>query len=319
MRTKLTLICLFFIIVSVQAQYSDGQNLGPNINVVDDAGWRGNLYVQNRIRMGAQLELGVGNENGTPNRALASYTSHTGDFLYLNTSSSNGISDFAQGTYLNSRVAIGNRPYWETPDFFTNDIILAVNGRTWINGKTFINDKLVLGKNTSDSHKLSFQSYQDGDDYKSEIDYRGSLVFKGLDGYASVSSWQTLALTQNGHVLVNMKEEDIQSQYADYKFQVNGKAIVEALKVVGDVPESDYVFEDDYKLRTLEEVETFVTKNKHLPEIPSAADFKENGYLVGEMDDVLLRKVEELTLYMIEANKQIEALKKEVVLLQSAK
>lgn len=76
-----------------------------------------------------------------------------------------------------------------------------------------------------------------------------------------------------------------------------------------ELPRSDYVFEEDYKLRTLEEVEQFVKTNKHLPEVPSAAEFKENGYSVGEMDDVLLRKVEELTLYMIELKKENEALK----------
>ena len=128
-----------------------------------------------------------------------------------------------------------------------------------------------------------------------------------------------MVLTQNGHVLINMKEEDIRPEYEHFKFQVNGKALVEGLKVTADVPQSDYVFEEDYKLRTLKEVENFVTENKHLPEVPSAAEFKENGYLIGEMDDVLLRKVEELTLYMIQANKQIEALKKEVVLLKAAK
>ncbi len=320
MRIKFTLICLFFIVVSAKAQYSDGQNLGPNINIVDDADWRGNLFVQRRIRMGApQFELGVNNENGTPNRALASYASHTGDFLYVNTSSSGGVSDFAKGTYLNSKVAIGNTPYWQEPNFFTNDIILAVNGRTWTNGKAFFNNKIVLGQNTSDSHKLSFVSYKDGDEYRSDIDYRGKLIFKGYDSYTSVSSWRTMVLTQNGHVLINMKEEDIRPEYDHFKFQVNGKALVEGLKVTADVPQSDYVFEEDYKLRTLKEVENFVTENKHLPEVPSAAEFKENGYLIGEMDDVLLRKVEELTLYMIQANKQIEALKKEVVLLKSTK
>ncbi len=93
---------------------------------------------------------------------------------------------------------------------------------------------------------------------------------------------------------------------------VNGKILAEEFEIVTDVPASDYVFESNYKLRPLHEVEAFVAKNKHLPEVPSAKEFKENGYKVGQMDDLLLRKVEELTLYTIELNKQVEALKAEL-------
>ena len=94
-----------------------------------------------------------------------------------------------------------------------------------------------------------------------------------------------------------------------YLLNVNGGIYCEEVRVVTDVPASDYVFEKDYKLKTLSEVEAFVTKNKHLPEVPSAAEFKRDGYKVGEMDDLLLRKVEELTLYVIELQKQVEVLK----------
>ncbi|QQS51569.1 MAG: hypothetical protein IPM71_02255 [Bacteroidota bacterium] len=88
---------------------------------------------------------------------------------------------------------------------------------------------------------------------------------------------------------------------------VNGDILAERIDVIGTVPASDFVFEEDYNLRSLTELEAFVKENKHLPEVPSAAEFKENGYSVGEMDDILLRKVEELTLYIIEQQKLFEA------------
>ena len=94
-----------------------------------------------------------------------------------------------------------------------------------------------------------------------------------------------------------------------YKLAVNSGIICEELKVMADVPSSDYVFEKEYELRSLNEVETFVNENKHLPDVPSAKEFKENGYKVGEMDDLLLRKIEELTLYIIDLQKQIEELR----------
>nr|NQU89972.1 hypothetical protein [Bacteroidota bacterium] len=94
--------------------------------------------------------------------------------------------------------------------------------------------------------------------------------------------------------------------YDDFKLAVNGKIIAEELKIIESVPESDFVFYDDYSLKSLSEVESYIKQHKHLPEVPSAAEFKENGYGVGEMDDLLLRKVEELTLYLIEQQKTVE-------------
>lgn len=100
---------------------------------------------------------------------------------------------------------------------------------------------------------------------------------------------------------------DIKTYYAmiGNTFEVAGNIRAEEIKVQ-NVPSSDYVFEPDYKLRPIQEVEDFITENKHLPNIPSADEFKENGVGLGEMDNMLLRKVEELTLYVIEQNRKLE-------------
>ncbi|MFP4418701.1 MAG: hypothetical protein ACLFSB_15680 [Chitinispirillaceae bacterium] len=82
-----------------------------------------------------------------------------------------------------------------------------------------------------------------------------------------------------------------------------------------DVP--DYVFEDNYNLLELHELETFIRKNKHLPEVQSAKEVQEKGLDVVEMNLDLLKKVEELTLYLLEQNKKIESLKQKVDELQS--
>ena len=74
----------------------------------------------------------------------------------------------------------------------------------------------------------------------------------------------------------------------------------------------DYVFQPAYALRSLAEVEQFVRANCHLPEVPSAATVQAEGLDVGAMEAVLLKKVEELTLYLIELRKQNEALQARV-------
>jgi hypothetical protein len=72
---------------------------------------------------------------------------------------------------------------------------------------------------------------------------------------------------------------------------------------------ADYVFEDTYKLPALSDVEAFYKQNKHLPEIPTACQVEEEGISVGEMNMLLLKKVEELTLYVVEQQKEINELK----------
>jgi hypothetical protein len=102
-----------------------------------------------------------------------------------------------------------------------------------------------------------------------------------------------------------------------YKLAVNGGIIAEEVKVVTDVPEADYVFKNNYNLMPLNQVEQYVNEHQHLPEVPSTEQFKKDGYKVGEMDELLLKKVEELTLYVIDLKKENERLAKEVENLKS--
>ena len=94
------------------------------------------------------------------------------------------------------------------------------------------------------------------------------------------------------------------------KLEVCG--LVRAKEVIVETMWCDFVFEKDYRLRPLSEVEEFISLNKHLPEIPPASDVEANGIKVGEVHSKLLLKVEELTLYMIDADKRIQALQAEL-------
>lgn len=82
---------------------------------------------------------------------------------------------------------------------------------------------------------------------------------------------------------------------------------------------ADYVFNKDYDLKPLAEVEKFITKNGHLPNVHSAAQVKEDGIALGEMAKIQQEKIEELTLYLIQQNKEIEALKTQMKSLMEKK
>ncbi len=96
---------------------------------------------------------------------------------------------------------------------------------------------------------------------------------------------------------------------ADELLTVNGTIHAKEVKVDLTGSLADYVFDPTYTLMPLHQVEQFVKTNNHLPEIPSAAEISKNGMNMGEMQNKLLQKVEELTLYVIEQQKQIEELK----------
>lgn len=88
---------------------------------------------------------------------------------------------------------------------------------------------------------------------------------------------------------------------------VNGKVSAKEVEVTLS-GWSDFVFADDFNLRPLSEVEEFINTNRHLPDVPSEAEVLQNGVNLGEMSSILLQKIEELTLYIIELNKRIAEL-----------
>lgn len=96
---------------------------------------------------------------------------------------------------------------------------------------------------------------------------------------------------------------------AGYRAAIAGKLICEEVRVSLQADWPDYVFGTDYQLPDPAEWESFIKANKHLPGVPSAAEVSKDGVALGEMQAILLQKIEELTLIVIEQQKQIELLK----------
>ena len=102
--------------------------------------------------------------------------------------------------------------------------------------------------------------------------------------------------------------------YSDHSRQALLRGVnqlAEAVKVKPHADWPDYVFASGYDLTELKKVERFILENKHLPDVPSASDIKKDGLDLGAMNAVLLKKVEELTLYIIDLKKDVEQLKAE--------
>ncbi len=96
---------------------------------------------------------------------------------------------------------------------------------------------------------------------------------------------------------------------AHIPFEVNGRIRAKSL-LLENQNWADYVFEDDYNLMPLYEVEDYINKNRHLPGIPSADKVLQEGIAVEEVNEILLRKIEELTLYVIDLEKRVNSIEK---------
>ncbi|OKS87286.1 hypothetical protein [Mucilaginibacter polytrichastri] len=104
---------------------------------------------------------------------------------------------------------------------------------------------------------------------------------------------------QNGNISLNTIDNK------GYKLAVNGSAIATSVTVKLYDQWSDYVFDKEYDLATLKDVKSYINKHHHLSEIPSADEVARDGVNLGEMNAKLLKKIEELTLYLIEKDKQL--------------
>lgn len=124
-------------------------------------------------------------------------------------------------------------------------------------------------------------------------------------GFYNNGDWR-LIVNDQGNV-------GIGTQNPQAKLAVNGDIFSKKVKVT-QTGWADYVFEDSYSLPSLNQVEAFIRQHKHLPNVPSAKEVAANGLDLGDNQAILLKKIEELTLYVIEQNKRIEQLEKNIML-----
>lgn len=182
-----------------------------------------------------------------------------------------------------------------------NPYTIYTDGAVQVNGLLYGGTSLILGRydgrpQGSINANRALTHSADGDKLiiNYDNDYEGGTEING-----------SLILSKNFNVggTVGIGLSSPYTFPTGYKLAVEGSIVAQGVKVALRANWPDYVFKKDYKLRPLAEVEQFIAANNHLPDVPSETAVKENGIDVADMDAVLLRKVEELTLYMIQLQK----------------
>ena len=115
------------------------------------------------------------------------------------------------------------------------------------------------------------------------------------------------------YVVVGLNPKQVQVS-GSYSLYVPKGILTERVRVAVKNSNSwaDYVFDETYKLKPIAEVEAYIHQNKHLPDVPSTADVMRGGLDLGDGQRILLQKVEELTLYIIQQEKRIRALEEKL-------
>lgn len=115
-----------------------------------------------------------------------------------------------------------------------------------------------------------------------------------------------LRIDANGNVGIGTTLVKNSYNSIDNYFRLAVKGSIRAEEIVVETAWADFVFEDDYELKNLKDVESFILKNNHLPDVPSATFIKNNGVKVGDMQKIQMQKIEELTLYTIQQQKALK-------------
>ncbi len=162
--------------------------------------------------------------------------------------------------------------------------------------------------NLADNGSISLKTAPNGTE-NTTITWNEGIFINNAGNVGMGNTNPQAKLHVNGSVIIS---ENSVVTPAGYNLYVENGILTEKVKVELSSNWSDFVFEKDYALMSLPQLEKYINTYKHLPDIPTAKQVKEEGINLGEMDAKLLQKVEELTLYIIEQQKQIEELKTQI-------
>lgn len=195
--------------------------------------------------------------------------------------------------------------------------IQNVNAQTWTSGtnKLYVSPdttKVGIGTSNPNENLQIYGSLRIGNTSTGSDRNKCRLKF-GDGNYVMIGEWQANNLLTFSASKFNFSSGNVGVGTTNPLYKLDVRGTMRAYEVIVDnVTGADFVFGKDYNLRPLNEVNAYIQQNQHLPEIPSAKEMQENGVNMNELQIQLLQKVEELTLYIIQQEKEIQELKNQI-------
>jgi len=258
------------------------------------------LYVQDKVGIGVENPLQELEVNGTAiaSRFFAGLSGqvppqYITDFKLLSLGKS----------FFQDRVYIGAP---SLPSYVNSTSLL------YVSGKTHLNDIVTIGQpGTNLTNEINGSLH-----ITNNLDVSGNFhtdeLVIGAGGQTEAPSNYEFVTLGDTYLSQSLSIGTNAIPRTDCMLAVGGTIRATEVIVKTQISWPDYVFNEDYELTSLEEVETFVKENKHLPGIPSAREIEESNLGLGEMQANLVKKVEELTLYMIDLMKENKNLKSRI-------
>lgn len=267
---------------------SDMQNNGLWVRNLNNSSNNG---IHTSIRLLASGNNGSKNANGAINLIQPSVSSHDSEFSFQLRRQSGNFREVMRLTSLGN-IGVGTTNPNAGLHIQNKDLLVSNDVAT---GGTGI-AKVIFSEGSNESAAIGFSINYDGDNLSGG---NNKLYFE------SPSQGEVFTIRNDGNIGIGT------ATTSGYKLAVEGTIAAREVKVES-ATWPDYVFADDYDLRSLEDTKTFIRQNHHLPEIPSASEVEENGVLLGEMNKKLLQKIEELTLHLIEQHERMDNLEKKL-------
>ena len=215
---------------------------------------------------------------------------------------SSGNNDFSIRNSLNSKLRFYTNSELQMIISEEGNVGIGTPDPTFTIGKGLVisHSNAGLKFNTTADGGWGFTEYSKNDAVKFIAGYRDSDESYRIISGTTLGSSNGIIVTNNGSVGIG----NANPAPSTYKLAVSGKIGATEIEVKQNIP--DYVFEKEYNLRSLGQVEAFIKEEGHLPDIPSAKEFEGRRVAIGEMQEKHLQKIEELTLYLIEQNKMLQ-------------
>lgn len=312
-------LCIFFIstclLFSAKAQTHFGNNAGtqgPGHSFFGESAGAVNHFIYGKRNSFFGAQAGLSNTNGSGNSFFGSQAGRNNTLgnsnLFLGESTGRHNVTGNQNTFLGTRSGFYNTQgsdntfagYIAGFDNQTGHRNIAIGAAANVNNASGSNNTMV-GNHTGVLNAGS-----------------GNVFLGNKAGNSETGSNKLYIQNNNANVPliygdfasngVGINTKQLSQGLTFYALSVNGK--VRATKIKVYTGWADYVFEKGYKLRSLPEVEAYIQQHKHLPDVPSAKKVAKEGILAGKMSATLLRKIEELTLYMIASDEASQKLQK---------